>query len=204
PVPPGNGCIAERTTFNNSVNREEVTQFKMPDGKLTLDLNGKWCKWSKKKCRLQLDLFVPTRYNSSTYTVGAPGPYFCWVKRKDLKDKKITPPDNPLITVPWQYESTMHGDEWKYLWHGKHHKDGDEITTTVSSTITSSVKFKEEDGTETTLTPSNTISTQIKTKLIDVPLGGTWTYFCDPILVNNFKGTRYYLGLMDFYVRETN
>lgn len=199
-----NGLASQRTTFNSTVNNEFSHSIKLPAGNDVLELNHDWCAWWNKNCRFMVDLYIPSRFNSTTYEPLHLTKFF-WYHEKSLKKKIFVAPRDDAQFIPWYYETSQHGDEWKYNWTGKHRKEGDENTITLGAELGATLGFK-DDKTGLTVGLSRKLNAVFSTKRSnkDLFLGGDLVYWCDDILMNNNRGHLYSTGDVLFHVRENS
>ena len=196
------GLASQRTTFNNSVNREFSHSIKLPMGNAVLELNNDWCAWWNKDCRFMVDLYIPSRFNSTTFEPLHLTKFF-WYHEKSLKKKIFVAPRTSAEFGPWYYETSQHGDEWKYNWTGKHRKEGNTTTITLGAELGSTVGFKDDKtGLSASLTRKINAIFQTTRTNKDLFLGGDLVYWCDDILVNNNRGNLYSTTDVLFHIRE--
>ncbi|WP_235299680.1 hypothetical protein [Portibacter marinus] len=180
---PNTNAVALRTSFNNSVNSERSLAIILNSGTTGLNLGDKWCWWWNTKCRFQIDLYASSKVNSTTFAF-IQDTKFAYYRRNDLKNKyNALPLYSPLNFVRWDFESGLHGDERKFVWTGKHRKEGTETTHTMGQQLNGSVNFKPTESSTNAgpLGIQSNLSFSVKKTAKDVDFGGDFAYFCDNI-----------------------
>lgn len=213
PVPPAgppppidvlcnDGQPAERTTFNNTENEEFSHSLRIPTGNDLLELNKDWCAWWNRYCRFQVDLFYPTSFSSETFIYKQTTKYASY-DEDDLKDQDFVEPAGELVFHQWYYESGNHGNEWQYMWTGKHRRGGDEETIGVNAKLAPSAEFKLLDlaGIKIKVMEAN-LNYGLKVTHRDLHVGDDIVFWCDEILINSGRGHKYSTGDIQFFIRE--
>lgn len=190
------GSPAPRTTFNNSINEEVSNSIKLPAGNDLLELNNDWCAWWNRNCRFQIDLFHPSSsLNSETFEY-IQTTKFAWYNERDLKKKIFVEPESDLKFHPWKYESGIHGDEWRYMWTGKHRKEGNESTFGVTASLSPTIKFKIIGISVELKSLKLGANYSIKRTNKDLFVGDDLVYWCDD------NGYQYSTGDVEFFIEE--
>lgn len=163
---------------NDRRGRERLTSIKFKsDGSIL----RQFCSWTRRNCELRVDLTFSAASSLTDAVYSAMPPRFIFQRRTYYKNNTPFTPNSGIL-YRYRYLESIHGDQYRLDFTGKHPREGDEVTWTVSLGVTAGFEIDVPGLGQTELELALGGSRSLKRTIRDYELGGEIIEFCDDAL----------------------